>query len=63
MKMAWMAYVAYASIWISTALAVSTGIYVTGEGFPLFFMIIPLFVKMDTKATVETAENKKEKGD
>ena len=58
-----MVWIAYASVWLSTALAVGTGIYVTGEWFLLFFMIIPLFVKMDTKATVETAENKKEKGD
>ena len=44
-----MIWIAYASIWLSTALAVSTSIYVTGEWFPLFFMIIPLFVKVDNK--------------
>ncbi len=44
-----MVWIAYASIWLSTALAVSTGIYVTGEWFPLFFMIIPLFVRINNK--------------
>ena len=44
-----MVWIAYASVWLSTALAVSTSVYVTGEWFPLFFMIIPLFVKVDNK--------------
>lgn len=46
-----MMFIAYALIWIAMSAAVSTGIYVTGKWALLFFMIIPLFIHLQDRAT------------
>lgn len=37
-------FIAYAVIWIATALAVSVAIWVTKSASPLWAMFIPLFI-------------------
>lgn len=44
-----MAYIGYGLVWLSTATAVSVAIVVTKSPGPLWAMIIPLLVSMETK--------------
>lgn len=39
-------YVAYGMIWVSMALAVSVGIYISGNWKCLFFMFIPSLISV-----------------
>lgn len=50
-------YIAYASMWISTAAAVSVGIWVTHSAWCLWAMFIPAMVK----ASFGVKENEDEK--
>ncbi|NIK10898.1 hypothetical protein [Alkalibacillus almallahensis] len=40
---------AYALIWLSCSIAVSTGIIVTGSLMPLWTLVIPALISVDVK--------------
>jgi len=42
-------YIAYASAWVATSVAVCFAIYVIKSVYPLFALIIPLFISISTK--------------
>ena len=48
-------WVAYSIVWLSMALAVSTGIVVTGKWTLLWFMIIPGLVSLHEGADVSNS--------
>ena len=50
--------IAICAIWISTALAVSVGIYVTKNPKCLWFMLIPMFMRVSTRS--KDTENEEE---
>jgi len=43
------AYIAYAMAWLSTGLAVSIAIYITKSATPLWAMLIPTFISIDSE--------------
>ena len=51
-----MIYIAYAFAWISTAIAVSVGIYYTHSIYCLWFMLIPAFMSVKTKEDSEKGD-------
>ena len=50
--------IAVCAIWISTALAVSVGIYVSKNPKCLWFMLIPLFMRVSTRSEGTESEDK-----
>lgn len=52
-----MGYIAYALAWVSTSIAVSTGIYYTHKASCLWFMLIPALISFHA----EPSDNEKTK--
>ena len=49
-------YVAYALVWLSVALAVSVGLFVTKNFNCLWFLILPALVRFHTKTDKDDEE-------
>jgi hypothetical protein len=51
------AYIIYAVVWISTAVAVSVGLYFTHSIHCLWFMLIPTLVSIKSTSSIDNCDN------